>query len=189
MLVVFAIAAVCLSPPVDGPLTAGFAPTGPYSGLWGVRYAAQVGDPVRAPASGTVSFAGSVAGMRTMTIEPVPGLKVSLSYLSEVLVSAGSTVSRGSVVARAGAPQGVPGVHMSTRINGRYVDPAPLLGCRNTDISEALWLVEPPRPYPRGRAHRNTRRDLRPDTRRPSPHRGVRSPSAFPRPGLDHSRR
>lgn len=189
MLVVLAIATVCLSPPVDGPVIAGYAPTGQYSGHWGVDYAAQVGEAVRAPASGRVTFAGSVAGMRTVTIEPVSGLKVSLSYLSSVGVRSGSQVSRGSVVGTAGAPHGTPGVHLSTRINGEYVDPAGQLRCRDTDISRALRLVTPPRPYPRTRANWNPRRDFRPNPRRSSPHRRVRLKSGRPRPGLDHPRR
>ena len=104
MLVVFAIAAVCLGPPVDGPVIAGYAPTGQYSGHWGVDYRAAPGTAVRAPVSGVVTFAGSVAGMRTLTIEPVPGFKVSLSYLGEVNVRAGARVTRGQVIARSGSP-------------------------------------------------------------------------------------
>ncbi|HEX6301757.1 MAG TPA: M23 family metallopeptidase [Acidimicrobiia bacterium] len=188
MLVVFAVAAVCLSAPVDGPITADFAPVGRYSGHWGVDYAAEVGAAVRAPVSGTVTFAGSVAGMRTVTIEPVPGFKVSLSYLSEVEVRSGARVSRRSPVGLAGTPHGSPGVHMSTRINGEYVDPAGVMGCQETDISRALRLVEPPRPYPRGRANRNSRWDLRPHPRRPSPYRRVRLVSGRTRSGVDSPR-
>lgn len=189
MLVVFAIAAVCLTPPVEGPVVAGYAPTGEYSGHFGVDYAAGIGQVVRAPASGTVTFAGSVAGMRTLTIEPVPGFKVSVSYLSGVSVSTGSYASRGSPIGIAGSPHGRPGVHLSTRIGGRYVDPASHMGCGTTDISRALRLVTPPDLYPRSRANRNPRRDFRPDTRRPSPHRRMRVAPGGSRPGLDHPRR
>lgn len=176
MIVAFAIAAVCLSPPVDGPVVERFAPTGQYSGHWGVDYAANVDEVVRAPAAGQVTFAGSVAGMRTVTIEPVPGFKVSLSYLSTASVSSGQHVSRGDMVGRAGTPHGVAGVHMSTRIDGRYVDPAGQMGCQKTDITRALRLVTPPPSYARRRANRNTGRDLRPDPHCSSPHRGVCSP-------------
>ena len=186
MIVVFAIAAVCLSPPVDGPVVAGYAPTGQYSGHFGVDFAADVGEKVGAPVSGTVTFAGSVAGMQTVTIEPVSGFKVSLSYLSEVLVASGTSVSRGSIVGLAGMPHGTPGVHLSTRIDGAYVDPATQLGCRDTDITRALRLVTPPEPYPRRRANWNSRRDLRPYPRRPSPHRRVLPTPGRPRSGLDH---
>jgi murein DD-endopeptidase MepM/ murein hydrolase activator NlpD len=182
MLVVLAIATICLGPPVNGPVIRGYSPAGQYAGHWGVDYAADVGEPVRAPASGRVTFAGSVAGMRSITIEPVPGFKVSVSYLAAVRVAAGDHVTRGMVIGAAGAPHGVPGVHLSTRIDGRYVDPAPFMGCKATDISRALRLVTPPRPYPRSRAHRNPRRDVRPDPRRPSPHRGLCAAPTSARP-------
>ena len=184
MLVAFAIAAVCLSPPVEGPVVAGYTPTGQYSGHWGVDYAAQIGDSVHAPASGTVTFAGSVAGMRTVTIEPVSGFKVSLSYLSTVAVSSGARVARGQVIGTAGSPHGAGGVHLSTRIDGEYVDPAGQLGCRDTDITRGLRLVTPPEPYPRRRAYRNPGRNLRPDSRRPPPHRRVRPPPGRSRSGF-----
>ena len=184
MLVAFAIAAVCLSPPVDGPVVAGYAPTGQYSGHWGVDYAAREGEGVHAPASGTVTFAGSVAGMRTVTIEPVSGFKVSLSYLSTVAVSSGARVARGQVIGTAGSPHGTGGVHLSTRVDGEYVDPAGQLGCRDTDITRGLRLVAPPEPYPRRRANRNPGRNLRPDPRRPSPHRRMRSAPGRSRSGV-----
>jgi len=188
MLVAFAIASVCLSAPVDGPVVAPYAPEGRYGGHWGVDYASAVGGTVVAPASGRVTFAGSVAGMRTITIEPVPGFKVSVSYLSEVGVTSGAMVSRGMSIGRAGSPHGEPGVHLSTRIDGRYADPIRHLGCRDTDISRGLRLVTPPPPYPRSRANRNPRRDFRPDPHRPPPQRRVRVPAARAGPGDTPSR-
>lgn len=167
LLINLAIAAVCVSAPVEGPMTAPFAPVGEYAGHWGVDFDAEPGTTVRAPVSGTVTFAGSVAGMRTVTIEPVPGLKVSVSYLSVVDVSSGAGVTRGQRVGSSGVPHGMPGVHLSVRVDGRYVDPAGFLGCRTTDITRALRLVEPPMPYPRRRANRHPRWDLRPHPHRP----------------------
>lgn len=154
MLALYAIAAMCLAAPVDGPVVAGFAPAGQYEGHWGIDYAVPVGTPVHSPASGIVTFAGSVAGMRTVTIEPIPGLKVSASYLHEVDVRRGDRVRRGDVIGLAGSPHGRAGAHMSTRIDGRYVDPALLLGCRDTDITRALRLVTPPQTPPRRRRRR-----------------------------------
>lgn len=183
MFVVFAIAAVCLSPPVDGPVVSGYAPVGRYGGHWGIDYRAGVGDRVDAPVSGIVTFAGSVAGMQAVTVEPVAGYKVSVSYLSELTVNAGTYVRRGSAIGAAGMPHGSPGVHLSTRIGGEYVDPTTLLGCSPTDISRALRLVTPSRPYSRRRANRNPWRDLRPHSHSPSPYRRVRSISASSRSG------
>lgn len=162
-------AAVCISPPVAGPVVAQYAPVGQYGGHWGVDFAAGYGDTVSSPASGKVTFAGSVAGMKTVTIEPLPGLKISVSYLSQIDVAAGELVERGERIGLAGLAHGTASVHMSTRVNGTYVDPALWLGCRETDISRALRLVTPPQPYPRTRAHRNSWRNLRPDPYRPPP--------------------
>lgn len=187
MFAVFAIAVMCMSPPVSGAVVAPYAPIGQYGGHWGIDYAAIEGSVVRAPTSGLVTFSGSVAGMNTITIEPVPGFKVSVSYLESLAVSAGSRVTRGQVVARSGRPHGSPGVHLSTRINGTYVNPAPLLGCRSTDISRALRLVTPPQPYARKRANRNSRRDIRPDTRRSPARSRLRTPRSQARPGSDHA--
>ena len=167
MLAVFVVAAICLVPPVDGPVIDNYSPSGQYGGHWGVDYGARFGDPVYAPTSGIVTFAGSVAGMQTITIQPVPGLKVSISYLSGVAVNAGDYVRQGLRIGRAGLEGGVPGVHLSTRIGDRYVDPATQMGCRPTEITRALRLVTPPQPYPRRRANRNPRRDLRSNSHRP----------------------
>ncbi len=171
MVTVFAIAAVCLSPPVPGPVIADYAPQGQYEGHWGVDYEATPGEMVRSPASGRVTFAGSVAGMLTVTVEPVPGLKASVSYLADVAVRTGQSVARGEILGTTGTPHGLPGVHFSTRIDGQYVNPMSQLGCHDTEITRALRLVTPPQPYPRSRAHRNPGRDIRPDPYRSSPHR------------------
>lgn len=175
MLIHMALAAVCLMAPVDGPVVEGYSPVGAFEGHWGVDYSAPIGTPVHAPASGVVTFAGSVAGMISVTIEPVDGFKVSVSYLSSRNVSAGQQVTRGAVVGLSGSPHGVPGVHLSTRIDGVYVDPASRLECRATDITRALRLVAPPVPYSRSRAHRHPRRDLRSDPHRAFARRGDRA--------------
>ena len=86
-------------------------------------------------------------------------------------VASGTMLDRGEVVGRSGSPHGVNGVHLSTRIDGEYVDPESQLGCRDTDITRALRLVTPPGPYARQRAHRDPGRDVRPDPYRPSPRR------------------
>lgn len=167
MLVVLALAAVCLSPPVNGEIVAPYSPTGQYSGHWGVDFSVPPRTPVSAPVAGRVSFAGSVAGMKSVTIQPVAGFKVSLSYLARVDVRAGDWVGRGEMLGLAGYEDGRAVVHMSTRLNNVYVDPAKQMGCRRTDITRALRLVAPPQPYPRRRANRNPRRDIRPNPYRP----------------------
>jgi len=189
MLAVLAVTSVCLVAPVDGPIMSRYAPVGEYAGHWGVDFAAEVGEAVRSPASGLVTFAGSVAGMMTVTIEPVPGFKVSVSYLAEIGVGKGQRVERGQVIARAGSPHGRPGVHLSTRLGGTYVDPVTRLDCVETDITRALRLMTPPRPYPRSRANRDPRGDFRPHPHRPSPRGANGDASRRARSGVDHARR
>ncbi len=189
MFAVLAVAAVCLSPPVNGPVIAPYSPIGNYGGHWGVDYAADLGEEVKAPVAGLVTFAGSVAGMNTVTIQPIDGLKISVSYLASIEVGTGQRVVAGQIVGRAGVHDGVPAVHMSTRINGRYVDPATQMGCVQTEITRALRLLPPPQPYPRPRANRNPRRNIRSDPRRSSPRRRKRTPSVPPRSGAPHTGR
>ena len=72
-----------------------FAPVGRYEGHWGLDLAARYGSPVRAAGAGIVTFAGSVAGMRSVTIDHGGGLRSSVSYLSEILVETGMRVVAG----------------------------------------------------------------------------------------------
>jgi len=188
-LIQLALAAVCLVAPVNGPVVAGYSPVGSYGGYWGLDFSTLVGTPVRAPASGLVTFAGTVAGMMSVTIEPVSGFKVSVSYLSSRSVNSGQHVTRGDMIGTAGSPHGVEGVHLSTRIGGRYVDPKARLVCQATDISRALRLVTPPSPYPRRRAHRHPWGDIRSDPHGSSPRRGDGSPSGWSRSGAVHTGR
>lgn len=126
---------VCLTlPPVDGPVVADFAPSDGYAGHWGVDLAARPGSEVRAPDSGTVTFAGRVAGMRSVTIRLADELRVSLSYLSSIEVEVGERVPAGMIVGRSGLAHGEPAVHLSTRIGGTYVDPMAYLRCRSGTI-------------------------------------------------------
>lgn len=186
MFLAMAVAAVCLTTPVNGAVSEPYSPSGQYAGHWGIDFSAQPGDVVVAPTSGTVTFAGSVAGMRTLTIQPATGFKISLSYLSTVDVLQGTRVETGQRVGTAGLEHGVSGVHISVRINGKYVDPAGQFGCRHTDITRALRLVTPPQPYSRSRANRNPGRNIRSDPHRPSSRWRNSAPSDATRSGALH---
>ena len=187
MVHLLAAAAMCLTAPVHGPVVSGYAPSGQYAGHWGIDFGSDRGEPVFAPVGGLVTFAGSVAGMKTVTIQPMLGVKVSLSYLDRIDVVAGARVSRGQQIGLAGVERGRTGVHLSVREHGAYVDPAPLLTCPSTDITRALRLVTPPQPYPRRRAHRHSRRDFRPDSHRPPARRRSGTASGEPRSCLVHA--
>jgi murein DD-endopeptidase MepM/ murein hydrolase activator NlpD len=150
---------VCLQAPVTGPVNAPFAPVGQFGGHWGIDLAAKPGTVVRSPADGTVTFAGTVAGMRTVTIDVGTDTLISVSYLEDVSVSGGTRVRLGEELGRSGLAHGRSALHLSVRQAGRYVDPVPYLGCKRTG---ELHLLPPPEAstYAGRSAQRLARRDI-----------------------------
>lgn len=124
--------------PVAGPVLRPFAlADDPYAGGQhrGVDIGAEPGSPVRAPAAGTVSFAGTVpGGGKTITIRTDDGWAVTLLQLGEIAALRGAVVDEGAVIAVSGpsvdAVTNEPHVHLGIRVaadpNG-YVDPLTLL--------------------------------------------------------------
>lgn len=93
------------------------------------------GDPVLAPANGTVSFAGFVpTSGESVTIETADGYSVTLTHLGSIGVARGASVSEGEAVATVGPSgtpeQTVPYVHLGIRHTTDplgYLDPLGLL--------------------------------------------------------------
>jgi murein DD-endopeptidase MepM/ murein hydrolase activator NlpD len=112
-------------------------PANPYSaGHRGIDIAAPFGTVIRAPAGGTVSFAGPVAGSLFISIDHEGGIRTSYSWVSVISVKKGQLVTAGVPIGRTG--QGHPGsdrphLHFSARLNGTYIDPMLLLGGGNLD--------------------------------------------------------
>lgn len=107
------------------------APEDPFApGHRGVDVGAPEGSPVRSSAAGVVSFAGSVAGNRTVTVDHREGLLTTYSFLGEVRVARGTPVEPGEVVGTVGRGHSnsslPPHVHLSARRNGIYFDPLEL---------------------------------------------------------------
>src|SRR5580765_8461102 len=112
--------------PASGPvvLPFDFDPAHPYGGGQhrGIDVGGAPGEPVRAPAAGTVAFAGTVPGSgRSLTILTADGWSVTLTQLGSIAVANGVPVAEGDVVGMLGA--GDPGV------GGPYVQ----LGVRHAD--------------------------------------------------------
>lgn len=118
-------AVVVFRPPVDAPVLDPFRlPDGPYgAGNRGIEYATVAGQTVRAPAAGTVRFAGPVAGDLFVTVDHGGGVWSTVGFVAGVVVRRGESVAAGEVIALAGGP-----VHFTVRIEGRYVDPASMFG-------------------------------------------------------------
>jgi murein DD-endopeptidase MepM/ murein hydrolase activator NlpD len=122
--------------PVTGNVIRWFEPpSGPYSaGHRGIDIAAPFGTPIQAPADGTVTFSGWVAGSLFLTIDHGNGVKTSYSWLSGLRVAKGDSVKPGQIVALTGHGHPdvpTPHLHFSVRINGVYVNPMLLLGYPN----------------------------------------------------------
>src|SRR5262245_49218409 len=100
-------AAVAWSWPVTGQVLRPFSlGPDPYAGGQhrGVDIGAELGAAVLAPASGTVSFAGSVPdGARALTIQTDSGYAVTLLQLGSTEVRRGDVVAEGEVVGAVGA--------------------------------------------------------------------------------------
>ena len=127
--------------PADGAVLRPFVfGSDPYAGGQhrGIDVAGEEGSPVRAPASGTVTFAGSVpTSGRGVTILTADGYAVTLFHLGSVLVARGDAVAEGDPVGTmgwSGEPEhAVPTVHLGIRVAAQaegYVDPVGLLPSR-----------------------------------------------------------
>ena len=139
LMLVFVPAAGAWTWPVQGPVlqTFSFDQAHPYAAGQhrGIAIGAGAGAPVLAPASGVVSFAGSVpTNGQTLTILTPSGLAVSLTHLGSISVDRNASVGEGTVVGTIG-PSGtpefdVPYVHLGIRDASNdqgYLDPLAFL--------------------------------------------------------------
>jgi hypothetical protein len=135
-----AVPCLRLEPPVPGPIVRGFAPAGRYGGHWGADLAAPIGTPVVPAWAGRVTFAGSVAGMPSVTVDHGGGLRTSYSYLASIDVATGQWVDRSTRLGTSGVDHELEVLHFSVRVDGVYQDPAAWLRCRR-ELSGGLRLM------------------------------------------------
>ena len=136
---VFTPTAAAWTWPADGPVLQPFLfdPAHPYAGGQhrGIDIGGDSGADVRAPATGVVTFAGTVpASGRSLTVETAAGLSVTLTHLGTIDVAKGASVAEGDAVATIGAsgePElATPYVHLGVRVAAEpqgYLDPLSFL--------------------------------------------------------------
>jgi murein DD-endopeptidase MepM/ murein hydrolase activator NlpD len=96
----------------------------------GLDFRGNVGEPVRATASGTVSAAGWSGGYgRMVEIDHGNGLSTRYGHLSEIEAKVGQSVKIGQVIGRLGSTgrSTGPHLHYETRVDGEAVDPEKFL--------------------------------------------------------------
>ncbi|WP_187432695.1 M23 family metallopeptidase [Agromyces mariniharenae] len=106
------------------------APASPYaSGHRGIDIVVERGATIVAPESGTINFAGAVAGRNVVAIDHGGGI-VSAIEPVDALVSRGQAVAAGDPigVVSAGGHCDSGCVHFGVRIDGEYVSPFLFLG-------------------------------------------------------------
>jgi septal ring factor EnvC (AmiA/AmiB activator) len=116
--------------PIKGEVTARFGrvPAGRFGTSIvrnGIEVAAREGDEVRAVHEGTVAYAAPFTGFGTLVIVDHGQSAFTLyGHLAETVVSAGTNVSRGTVLGTLGqSPSGAAAAYFEVRIDGRPVDP------------------------------------------------------------------
>jgi hypothetical protein len=143
--------------PVRGPVVQGFSFDKEHPYAAGQRRGIDIGStggiPVLAPASGTVTFAGSVPGNGVcVTIETADGLAVTLAHLGSISVGKGAVVGEGATIGTVdtvASDSGGPFVHLGIRVatdpNG-YLDPLTLLPPATTASSPSSTPAPSPAP-------------------------------------------
>ena len=141
----------------------------PYAGGQhrGIDVAGEGEEAILSPASGVVSFAGSVGSNgKIVTVETPGGHAVTLVHLGSITVKKGDAVREGAVVGSIGpsgtAEHDVPYVHLGIRVasdpNG-YVDPLALLPPRAAPVPPPPSVPSPqPAPSPAAGAAASTAR-------------------------------
>ena len=152
---VLAPAGLAWTCPLDGTVLRPFSfGDNPYAGGLhrGIDVGGEVGNTVRTPVGGTVSFVGTVpSGGTAVTIQTSDGYSVTLLQLESAVVSRGAIVDEGAVVGAVGRSHDAvtiaPHVHLGVRVTAEpegYVDPLGLLpGC-----GQAAADAQPAEPAP-----------------------------------------
>ena len=115
----------CFWPPVEVPVADHFRDPGCRwcAGNRGLEYDVAPGTPVRALATGMVTFSGVVAGTRYVVITHADGRRATYGRLAGTHLAADDVVAAGAVVGTT-----TTGLYVGLREGEAYVDPEPFIG-------------------------------------------------------------
>ncbi len=116
--------------PVSGTVISTFGTMSTGGRNDGINIAVPAGEPVRAAASGTVTYAGELRGYgKLVLVEHDDGYVTAYAHTQSVNVNSGDRVLRGQVIAYSGDSGDVrrPQLHFEIRRGVTPVDPQPLL--------------------------------------------------------------
>lgn len=99
---------------------------------YGLDINGNTGDPILSATAGVVTFSGWRGGYGNLVIVEADGVEYYYAHASELLVSVGTIVAPGTLIARIGTTGNVTGAHLhfEVRIDGSPVDPLPILEAR-----------------------------------------------------------
>lgn len=119
-----AVAAPCWQPPVSARVSDEFRePPCPFcAGNRGIEYAVAPRTSVRSVAAGTVTWSGTIAGVRWVVVQHADGWRATYGRLAGSTLAAGDRVGARQVVGTTSSE-----LYFGLRIGERYVDPAPYL--------------------------------------------------------------
>jgi len=121
--------------PVDGRIIASFGVNSSGARNDGINIAARLGEPIRAAASGTVTYAGDeLKGYGNLVLlRHGDGYVTAYAHAQSITVNRGDHVRKGQVIGYAGATGDVsrPQLHFEIRHGVRPLDPKPLLVASN----------------------------------------------------------
>jgi len=99
---------------------------------YGLDINGDTGDPILSATAGVVTFSGWRGGYGNLVVVEADGVEYYYAHASELLVSVGTIVAPGTLLARIGATGNVTGAHLhfEVRVDGSPVDPLPILEAR-----------------------------------------------------------
>lgn len=99
----------------------------------GLEYNNPSGTTVRAGADGEVSFSGQVGGVQVISIDHYDGVRTTYTGMSDIWVSVGEQVGRGSAIGVAAA-----NLHFGAKRLDHYLDPQILIDASSPTTSARL---------------------------------------------------